>query len=1406
LPKKSDLMLLCIAFLMAVSLVIVITISSLAAEEKTGESSPAYVSTTIGNVEELGETSSGRLVAYRVALTRTAEIKTISADFAKTTGNVYLVIYDDNGNKPGRLKASTSIIKPIAGWNTQKVITPVRLDPGSYWLCFQFSSDSLSIKGSSSGGNSFYYTPRSFMALPLTFPTPAGSGTWQYSLYATLAICTPSPTPTTKPTVTPKPTPTPKPTVTPKPTPTPSPTITPTPRKITIGNTSELAEIGKGDSKRLIAYQVTLSETATIQSFNINIKKTTGKIRLGIYDDNSNRPGKLKAVTTEFSPVNGWNSQKVSVPIRLEPGSYWLSFQASSDSLCVKASSNGGNHVYYTPRSYQALPSAFPIPSGAGTWQFSLYAILTTNSVLPTPAVSATPTPTAIPAPTETPAATPTETPAPTATATPLPTEIPTAMPGATPSPTATGTPLPLETPDVTPLPVETEIPVVTETPAPTATVTPTEIPTATPEPTVTPTATPAPTVTPTATVVPFEWYKYRQDKEMTGRSKGTGIMSKSPSLNWKYDIAGWSGYYTVKSAMGCQDSKILPGQTPVDANYYDTNKYSWGLGTPRYDLEGNGTHTPVAESPAVKVADILQNRPGLEKVVMDNYYQVGDNARARLYGYHNGVEQLIWTSEPFATCYGPVVCIADANNDGQLDVIISMHYRLVVLNGATGATLMSLNYSTQRNYGFLGVANIDQDPYPEFCVISDFAQHIEVIDNDGTHLSLKWLNQIEGNIYRNTRVTQPGPNSFVDVDHDGQVEVVCSIFNYNNNNRWDVLVYNSLNGTVKYDLANSYLSGMVDLNHDGLWELFIINTYGQELPTYGELRIYKLLPSTGPILLWAHQNARFNTRDLDALPLTANTMASDGRRTIVHGLVSSGWGDDIFVSEPGPFEGGETCRCFGFDDDHQVYSTLMVYGPAASKIEAVAVNGNGEFNGSNSGSEILFSVSTRGGPNETITATDGTLELKQWARKSLHYTGPPVVADLEGDGVEEILTYTGTEEIICLEAPGINQSDPPRLRWRMKGQGMTKDAPNIQDGVLVADLDNDGQKEVIFAREAYDGKASLVAVRPDGTIKWQHIFPGFDGSAPGWNLGGVTYWVAGNFTTPDHQDVYVTIRRSKMHSDVGYLLNGLDGGVIWERDGILIPGGDPNQDVRGHGGDRVSCADMNHDGLDELVCAYPDRVYIVNGVSGNPMVIKSTANILFPDSWVAYAVPVLVDLNGDGTLEIFYGRCAYLTALLDTNCNVIWQRDFSAAGNNGCIILQGVGDYNHDGNLELGGVYKNPSTGNYEFRFYRALSGENLVTYSLSGWGVPCTDVVTADLDGDGDDEFLFGQGSSLLCMGSRGLEWSLYLGASPGEIALADVDKDGVLEILVSTSDGYVRVYKGKTAKSSEPLPLLD
>ena len=75
-----------------------------------------------------------------------------------------------------------------------------------------------------------------------------------------------------------------------------------------------------------------------------------------------------------------------------------------------------------------------------------------------------------------------------------------------------------------------------------------------------------------------------------------------------------------------------------------------------------------------------------------------------------------------------------------------------------------------------------------------------------------------------------------------------------------------------------------------------------------------------------------------------------------------------------------------------------------------------------------------------------------------------------------------------------------------------------------------------------------------------------------------------------------------------------------------------------------------------------------------------------------------------------------------------------------------------------------------------------------------------SADIDSDGRDEALFVMADSLYCIGSRAdgksgaMEWQLSLPCSVGPPTIADVDGDGLVEILLAGTDGYVYCVRGQ------------
>ena len=101
--------------------------------------SAAPASISIGVTQILAGPDSGNanlLLAQKATLSQAATIQSLSFYVAQAAGTLRLGIYGTSGTSPGALLASTNSFTTILGWNTANVITPVVLQPGTYWLAY----------------------------------------------------------------------------------------------------------------------------------------------------------------------------------------------------------------------------------------------------------------------------------------------------------------------------------------------------------------------------------------------------------------------------------------------------------------------------------------------------------------------------------------------------------------------------------------------------------------------------------------------------------------------------------------------------------------------------------------------------------------------------------------------------------------------------------------------------------------------------------------------------------------------------------------------------------------------------------------------------------------------------------------------------------------------------------------------------------------------------------------------------------------------------------------------------------------------------------------------------------------------------------------------------------------------
>jgi outer membrane protein assembly factor BamB len=343
--------------------------------------------------------------------------------------------------------------------------------------------------------------------------------------------------------------------------------------------------------------------------------------------------------------------------------------------------------------------------------------------------------------------------------------------------------------------------------------------------------------------------------------------------------------------------------------------------------------------------------------------------------------------------------------------------------------------------------------------------------------------------------------------------------------------------------------------------------------------------------------------------------------------------------------------------------------------------------------------------------------------------------------------------------------------------------------GPLAADLNGDGGKEVVAASQDATGRALLVVYRPDGSCLWQKRFDQTPGAVPVWNIGALTFWWPGFFRAHGRTDLFVNTRRGSMHSDVGQLLDGRTGTTIWQQEKAVIPG----QFSWGYAGIPFGAADLDGNGRDELVSLYPVCFWVADGRTGRLQHGIDLASRKTLPAWAAYGEPMIYPFTGRQHPEVLLDS-PYILALLDTNGAPLWhgvgRAVFPAASTEGNVgqttsVRHVLVDFDGDGVFEIASAGYGDGVRAIDPR-------DGKVLWSLPAPTPTCPRVVAVDIDGRKGDELLYVAGNKLIAItGNRSAGRILWEWTGPASLsmpAIADLDGDGLAEIVLQAADGSV------------------
>lgn len=752
-----------------------------------------------------------------------------------------------------------------------------------------------------------------------------------------------------------------------------------------------------------------------------------------------------------------------------------------------------------------------------------------------------------------------------------------------------------------------------------------------------------------------------------------------------------------------------------------------------------------------VQVADLDNSQDGKLELFCWPY---SGGATGHAFSFKNGVSapEKIWqVGADITWSYPPQVMVADMNADSIPEVVIGTYGHIFGWQGDTGENLIDFGFKTGssygRNYGTIKLKNTDEDIYPEVIVMANsLNEHVTLIDNQGPnagsiHLSVLWDHWFEYSYPEDHKSLRVSPNGVNDVDNDGRQEVVYAIFNDTGDSQWHLLIYDAQTGNLELDLTGYHLLDIVDLDQDGQMEICV----SQETSSVPSWSNFHILHGNNDSYSVIYSNASAATlRDWSQyLPIDVNSTSG------MDGLLLR---DMDLDGKPNLFTGaGNRYYAYKFENND-----LVKIWNSYPTSYAASLRDAGKTTADSFMTPFLSSID---GHSFLIDRTGEVI-----ADISIgSFYAMPVAADLDNDGTLEVLVHNSIGYMNVLDIIAADRQTEPKIKWRQPGHG--KSAKYGRNSTAyVDDFDNDGSKEVFISQNndliIYDAKGRKVRNYSFESYPYE--------------------WVTGYFTEDSTKDLFVAFNAAGGHTNIIHVYDGTGNrNPLWTKDYGPYSG-------------YVVIYDFTQDGIDDIILREHYDLVTLDGKDGHRWGFSPGAY---------YHTPILMDVDFSGSYEVINGG-GYIEVSVNKmyssgrNITQIWEKE---TGYLDCYArIPGTADVDNDGHVEMG-----VSSTNGTFTCYDAKNGNIEWTYDL---GTTASDIICMDADGDERLEFIFGGLDGYLYImngesdASNRIEAQFNLNAQVGSPIVADLEGDGVPELLVTSYDGKLHCFSGQPVAVSE------